>query len=281
MKKWFTIILFSFVLIICGGCVEAASFKITASSSKVNPNGTFSITVGGDCIGRVNLSVTNGTISESSIWVEQNSKTVNVKAGSSGNVTVTATPTVGFSDADGNEYKPGSRSVKVTIDVPTQPSGGSDNQTTQQPSKPNTQPNTQPNKNQTKPTGDKQQTVIQEKSSNNLLTALNINMGTLEPEFNANVSEYNLKLPKEAKTISVQAECQDSKATLTGVGDILVEAGENIITIIVTAENGEERRYILKAYVDETPQVYLKYKNTEIGVVRNLKDVIIPEGFQK
>lgn len=42
MKKWFAILLFSFVLILCGGCVEAASFRITASASKVNPNGRLS-----------------------------------------------------------------------------------------------------------------------------------------------------------------------------------------------------------------------------------------------
>ena len=63
MKKWFAILLFSFVLMLCGGCVEAASFRITASASKVNPNGTFSVSVGGDCIGRVKCKKWN-TISE-------------------------------------------------------------------------------------------------------------------------------------------------------------------------------------------------------------------------
>ena len=280
MKKWFAIMLFSFILMIGGGSVEAASFRITASASKVNPNETFRVSVGGDCIGRVNLSVKNGTLSQSSVWVEQNSQTVNVKAGGSGSVTVTATPTVGFSDADGNEYKPGARSVTVTIDVPSipsTPSGGSSNPNTT----PSGKPNTQPNKNPTKPTVNNQQTVVQEKSSNNLLSSLSINMGTLEPEFNANVTEYSVKLPKEAKTISLQAVCQDSKATVTGIGDISVEAGENIIAITVVAENGEERKYMLKAYVDETPNVYLTYKNTQIGVVRNLRDVVIPEGFSE
>ncbi len=288
MKKWFAIMLFSFVLMIGGGSVEAASFRITASASKVNPNETFRVSVGGDCIGRVNLSVKNGTLSESSVWVEQNSQTVNVKAGNSGSVTITATPTVGFSDADGNEYKPGSRSVTVSIEVPSKPStpsGGSNTPSTgnssNQNTKPNTQTNSQPNRNQAKPTVNNQQTVVQEKSSNNLLSSLSINMGTLEPEFNANVTEYSVKLPKEAKTISLQAVCQDSKATVTGIGDISVEAGENIIAITVVAENGEERKYMLKAYVDETPNVYLTYKNTQIGVVRNLRDVVIPEGFSE
>lgn len=116
MKKLLGIILFSFiVLLLWGANVKAATFKITASKPQVKPNETFSVSVGGDCIGRVNLSVTNGTLSSSSVWVEQNYQKVNVKAGSSGTVTIIATPAVGFSDADANEYKPGSRSVKVTI----------------------------------------------------------------------------------------------------------------------------------------------------------------------
>lgn len=116
MKKLLGIILFSFiVLLLWGANVKAATFKITASKPQVKPNETFSVSVGGDCIGRVNLSVTNGTLLSSSVWVEQNYQKVNVKAGSSGTVTIIATPAVGFSDADANEYKPGSRSVKITI----------------------------------------------------------------------------------------------------------------------------------------------------------------------
>lgn len=56
MKKIYIIILFTFILILLGGSVKAATFKMTASKTKVNPAETFSISVGGDCIGRVNNS---------------------------------------------------------------------------------------------------------------------------------------------------------------------------------------------------------------------------------
>lgn len=282
MKKRYVIILFAFILILFGGNVKAATFKMTASKTQVSPNETFSISLGGDCIGRVNVNVTNGTASTNSVWVEQNYQTVSIKAGGSGSVTVTAIPTVGFSDADANEYKPGSRSVKVTIASPNVSTPSK---------KPNTTTNTKPINNVTNNNSNKNtnsntknpvknnQTVTEEKSANNLLASLNINSGIMTPNFDANVSEYSVDLPKDIRTISVTAESQDNKARIEGIGDIELKPGENIIDIKVIAENNEERIYKIKAYVYEAPEVYLKYKDKEIGVVKRLRNVTIPEGF--
>ncbi len=282
MRKWFTIIVFGLMLILWNKNVEAASFKISASSTKVNPNGSFTVSVGGDCIGRVNLSVTNGTLSTSSVWVEQNYQTVSVKAGNSGTVTVTATPAVGFSDADANEYKPGARSAKVSIIAPST-STPSDKPTTQPPSTQN--PNTKPNNSNQKPQNNVTQKPntqeVEEKSSNNLLASLNTSVGTLEPAFDANVGEYNITLPSGTQMISINAETADNKSRVEGLGETKLEAGDNTITIKVIAEDNSEKIYTIKAYVDETPQVYLKYRDKEIGVVTNLKDIAILEGFSK
>ena len=282
MRKWFTIIIFGLMLILWNKNVEAASFKISASSTKVNPNGSFTVSVGGDCIGRVNLSVTNGTLSTSSVWVEQNYQTVSVKAGNSGTVTVTATPAVGFSDADANEYKPGARSAKVSIIAPST-STPSDKPTTQPPSTQN--PNTKPNNSNQKPQNNVTQKPntqeVEEKSSNNLLAALNTSVGTLEPAFDANIGEYNITLPSGTQMISINAETADNKSRVEGLGETKLESGDNTITIKVIAEDNSEKIYTIKAYVDETPQVYLKYRDKEIGVVTNLKDIAILEGFSK
>lgn len=283
MKKIYVIILFTFILILLGGNVKAATFKMTTSKTQVNPNETFSVSLGGDCIGRVNINVTNGTASTNSVWVEQNYQTVSIKAGESGSVTVTATPTIGFSDADANEYKPGSRSVKVTIASPNVSTPSE---------KPNTTPNTDPitntiNNNSNKNTNNNtknpvknEQSVTEEKSANNLLSSLNINSGIITPNFDANVSEYSIDLPKDILTISINAESQDNKARIEGIGDIELKPGENIIDIKVIAENNDERIYKIKAYVYEVPEVYLKYKYKEIGVIKRLNNVTIPEGFE-
>jgi hypothetical protein len=128
--------------------VFAASFTASASVQEVKPGGTFTIRIGGSCIGRVNLTATNGAVSQSAIWVEENYQSVTVTAGTSGTVTVTATPEAGFSDPDANEYKPGSRSVSVKIVAPVKPPATEDkpNQPTTKPTQPNN--NNKPNQNQ-------------------------------------------------------------------------------------------------------------------------------------
>lgn len=283
MRKWFTIIIFGLMLILWNKNVEAASFKITSSVSQVGSNGTFNVSIGGDCIGRVNLSATNGTLSTNSVWVEQDYKTVSVKAGNSGTVTITATPAVGFSDADANEYKPGSRSTKVSIIAPSS-STPSEKPTTQQPntSKPSTQPNNSsknPQNNATQKPNTQEK--IEEKSSNNLLSSLTISVGTLEPAFDSNISEYNIALPSDTQTISINAEATDSKSRIEGLGEAKLEVGDNTVAIKVIAEDDSEKIYTIKVYVDETPQVYLKYRDKEVGVIRNLKEVSILEGFNQ
>lgn len=237
--------------------IEAASFNLKASTRQVSPNGTFTVSVGGDCIGRVNLTVSNGTLSTSSVWVENGYQTITVKAGSSGSVTVTASPVTGFSDNDANIYDPGSRSVTVTISSPSTPST------------PQTKPTTQ-----TKPS-----VQSPAKSSNNNLSSLTTSAGELSPKFNSNTSEYSLNLSGDTTSVKISGISADSKAKISGLGDISLKPGSNTINITVTAENGSTKKYIIKAFVDDTPQVTLKYKGKKIGVIRNFEGITIPEGF--
>lgn len=134
--------------------VMAASFSMSASVQQVNPGGTFTVSLGGDCIGRVNLSVSNGAASKNAVWVEEEFISVAITAGGSGTVTVTATPETGFSDPNGDEYRPGPRTVSVKIVTPTQPSNPTTPPATTKPSTttPTKQPqsntqNTKPNSN--------------------------------------------------------------------------------------------------------------------------------------
>ena len=266
MKKYLTLIICSLILILGALPVNAASFSMRASSTQVSPNGTFTISVGGDCIGRVNLSVNNGTLSTSSVWVEQSYQTVTVTAGGSGTVTVTATPTAGFSDPDANEYNPGARSVTVSIiDNTSVPNNNNNNNNNN--SKPYSKPQTP--------------TYVDNRSTNNMLSSITVSSGTLSPAFDTNISEYTVQLASNTTSITVNAESSDSKARINGIGEKQLEVGNNEIIISVVAENGAERIYKIIAYVDETPQVYLKYKDKEIGVVRNLKGITIPEGFNQ
>lgn len=203
MKKYIVITIIVFFMVIIGATsVNAASFGISSSKKQVKPNESFTVSIGGQCIGRVNISVSNGTASTSSIWVEQNYAQVTITAGSSGSVVVTATPTPGFSDPDANEYTPGARSTTITIYEET-----STPTTTEQPPSTTNKPTTKPNK-------------VDQKSSNNLLASLSIENSELLPNFDANVSEYAVNLQAGTSKINITANVADTKATLEGTGEI-------------------------------------------------------------
>ncbi len=258
---------------------KAASFGMTSSTGTVTPNGTFTVNVGGNCIGRVNLTVSNGTLSTNSVWVEEGYVSVRVTAGTSGKVVVTATPTEGFSDSDANPFNPGMRSVSVNIvsNTPSQPNIP----TTPNPpstSKPNVPSNTKPSTSKPNTSTQKPDQQPQQSSDNNL-SSLTVSSGELSPKFDPNVTEYNLKLKADTEVLKMEASPSDEKAKIEGTGEIKVKPGNNNLTITVTAENGTKKTYTIKAYVDETPQVYLKYKNKKIGIIRNQDGIPLPDGF--
>ena len=266
----------SFILVmglfILPGSLMAASFGMSASTSTVVPGGSFTISVGVNCYGKVDLSVSGGFISTNSIWVDNDYQTVTVTAGSSGNVTVVATPVKGFSDPNENEYYPGKRTVSVTIVQPQKPSDNGGGTQVQQPSKPQTPQNQQ---NQQNP----QEDVNDKRSDNNNLASLAISSGKLTPAFHAETTEYRVELAATVTSINITASAADAKAKVNGTGTKALEPGENKFSITVTAENGAVKTYTIVAVVNEKPLVYTKYNGKDLGVVRNVKDIKAPKDF--
>lgn len=258
MKKCLPIIIIIFMFIFISP-VDAASFQMMASTNSVSPNQTFTLQVGGDCIGRVDLTVYNGTLSTNSIWVEQGYTNVEVTAGSSGTVSITATPAIGFSDSDANLYQPGSRTVTISILSPSVLSS---------PQKPSVN----------NPTIIEPTTPL---SGDNTLSSLTVSDGTLEPNFDSSNTEYSLNLGPDITTIQIDATPSEENATIEGLGEIKLNPGNNIIELLVTALNGEQKIYKINVYVDDSPQIYLDYQKQKIGIIRNLEGVIIPEDFER
>lgn len=240
--------------------VNAASFGMSASTKEVFSNGTFTISVGGDCIGRVNLTVSNGTLSSKSVWIEQDYVNVTVTAGTSGEVMVTATPEVGFSDADANLYNPGSRSVSVRIVS-------------------NTTSEKVPNDSVKPPTSKPTTTTTSKKSGNNHLASLTVDLGELSPKFDTNVTDYVLQLPASTTEFIITASAIDGKATVHGIGKVKVKSGSNILKVEVIAENGSKKIYTINASVKEEPVVYLRYKNENIGLFYEHTEITLPQDF--
>ena len=95
-------------------------------------------------------------------------------------------------------------------------------------------------------------TTTQARSNNNNLSSISLttNEGEqvdLSPSFSPNVYTYSATVASTAKTVSVDARMEDSRANLTinGDDDELVAGENNRITITVTAEDGTPRTYTI------------------------------------
>ena len=100
------ITVFIFAVVICINKVLAADLSITASKNTV--------TVSSEYTGRVNLSITGGTLSEQQIWLENSSKTVTVNVTSEEGAKITVTPDKGsMSDNSGKLVQVASKSVTI------------------------------------------------------------------------------------------------------------------------------------------------------------------------
>lgn len=117
------------------------------------------------------------------------------------------------------------------------------------------------------------------KSSDNNLKTLSIDGVILSPDFNKDTLEYSVTLTSDTTKIKVNAEKNDSKASISGTGEIEVKEGENKIEVVVTAENGSTKTYIINATVEEKEPIIVKVNDEEYTVIRK-KDVIeVPEDY--
>ena len=84
------------------------------------------------------------------------------------------------------------------------------------------------------------------KSADNSLSSLKISAGYLWPSFKYNVTKYYAVVDYEVNKLVVSATPSNKKATIeyvTGNGNVPLKVGDNVIEIVVKAENGVKATY--------------------------------------
>ncbi len=117
------------------------------------------------------------------------------------------------------------------------------------------------------------------KSGNNALSALTVSAGTLTPAFDPAVTEYTLSLPQGTEKLTLTATPSDSNATVQGDGELTLQEGENTLSLVVTAENGDTKTYTITAKVAQEPTLFFDYGGAKLGVVKDVEGVVPPTGF--
>lgn len=104
------------------------------------------------------------------------------------------------------------------------------------------------------------------RSSNNNLSSLSISNGSIN--FNKNTTTYQVTVPYEVTSVSVNAKAEDSKSkvSISGGSNLKSEETQNV-TVRVTAENGSVKTYTIKVTRAKDPNKPLSNDN-------NLKELV-------
>ena len=119
------------------------------------------------------------------------------------------------------------------------------------------------------------------KSSDNNLKSLSVEGKDISPEFNKDTLEYSLELDTDTTKITINATKSDSKATLTGTGEKDVEEGTNKFEVVVTAENGSSKTYVINVIVKDKNPIEVTINNKKYTVVKKAGTIDAPEGFEE
>lgn len=110
-------------------------------------------------------------------------------------------------------------------------------------------------------------------SKNNNLSTLEVEGFTLTPEFKTDVLEYSVVVPENTKEVNIKANVQDKRASVNGIGTQAVNPGANKFSVVVRAQSGAEKTYVINVEVkDENPiNVTVNGKNyTVVKIKENL-----------
>ena len=104
-------------------------------------------------------------------------------------------------------------------------------------------------------------------NTNNYLSSLGIDGYSLSPSFDKDILTYEVYVTKSIEKINVSAVTEVTSSSISGTGEVLLTSDENVITVSVTSEAGEQRNYIITVYrVDDTTTVNDVLKNAPVQI---------------
>lgn len=107
-----------------------------------------------------------------------------------------------------------------------------------------------------------------EYSSNNYLKSLGIDGFDITPSFDKEVSEYSAEVPNGTEKVTIKTEKDNSYAKVSGDGEVSVTEGANKIEVKVTAENGNERVYVINVTVKELDPIEVTIDKKKYTIIR-------------
>ncbi|MBE6156218.1 MAG: hypothetical protein E7161_00520 [Firmicutes bacterium] len=118
-------------------------------------------------------------------------------------------------------------------------------------------------------------------SKDNNLKSLEVEGYELIPEFKKDTLDYSVNVPEGTTSITVKAKENDSKASVSGDGAIEVTEGINNVSVVVRAENGSEKTYNLIVNVIDQNPINVEVNDINYTVIKLRKNYTCPDLFSE
>ena len=127
-----------------------------------------------------------------------------------------------------------------------------------------------------------QEDLIASYSKDNSLKSITVDGYELTPVFDTETLEYTVSVPSNIEKITLNAEVNDKSATLTGTGEKEVSEGDNIFELLVTAENGSQRKYKINIKVEDPNPITVETTDGKTGtIVKRASTLTKPNTFNE
>ena len=224
---------------------KVGSYTVGISKSTITAGGSANLTITAKkAAGQFTVKSSNPSVAKvgtSTVWIDGShanaSSNVSIKAVAAGTATITITP-VNVSDRNYNLLT-NTKTIKITVKAKA---------TT-----------TTDNK-------DDDKTTTTKKSSDATLKSLTSSV--VDIDFSKDKTNYTVYVDKTVTSLGLKATVNNSKATVKIVGDENFVVGNNIVKVIVTAENGTTKTYtitVIKSKYGHAPLLDLKVKGYELS----------------
>ena len=250
--KYLCVSVLSFVLLINN--VFAAGYSVSTTSNSVTIGNSITLKISGsDVAGKFSITTSDSSvvsISSSNVWIDNNTQSITLKTNKVGSATITIKPT-DVTSYSGDTIT-GNKTVKITV---------------------NAKPVNKPSNNTSGSSGSSSSKPAKVKSSNSFLSSLTVDGYDLDNAFDKETLEYSVTVKEGTEKVKINAQLADSSAKVTGIGEVSVSEGLNTFDVIVIAENGSKRTYVLKVTVKEYQPINVNVGKDKYSVVRKRKDL--------
>lgn len=124
-------------------------------------------------------------------------------------------------------------------------------------------------------------TAVRPKSTDATLSSLSIEGYEISPDFNRDTLEYTANVPSTVNSVKISAKENESHASIEGVGEFEVSEGINTFNIVVTAENGSQKTYVLNVNVEDINPIEIEIGSKKYTIVKNAKNLTKPELYEE